>query len=40
MKEDSSWTKDRRFIIQLRYRAMNWILLLYVKIESKSNALA
>ena len=31
-------TKDRRFIVKLKDRAMNRILLLHVKIESKSSA--
>ena len=38
MEEGSRRTKDRRFIVELRDRAMNRILLLYVKIESKSSA--
>ena len=38
MKEGSRRTKDRRFIVELEDRAMNRILLLYVKIESKSSA--
>ena len=40
MKEGSRRTKDRRFIVELEDRAMNRILLLYVKIESKNNASA
>ena len=38
MEEGSRRTKDRRFIIELRDRAMNRIFLLYVKVESKSSA--
>ena len=38
MEEVFRITKDRRFIVELRDRAMNIILLLYVKIESKSSA--
>ena len=38
MEEGSRRTKDRRFIVDLRDRAMNRILLLYVKIESKNNS--
>ena len=38
MEEGSRRTKDERFILELRDRAMNRILLLYVKIKSKSNA--
>ena len=38
MEEGSRRTKDKRFIIELRDRAMNIILLLYVKIGSKSIA--
>jgi hypothetical protein len=40
MEEGSRRTKDRRFIVELKDRAMNKILLLYVKIESKSSAWA
>ena len=39
MEEDSKWTRDRRFIEDLRGRAMNGTIWLYVKIESKSSAL-
>ena len=35
MEEGSRRTKDRRFIIKLKDRAMNIIFLLYVKIESR-----
>ena len=38
MEEGSRITKDRRFILELKDRAMNIILLLYVKVESKSSA--
>ena len=38
MEEGSRRTKDRRFIVELKNRAMNRIPLLYVKIESKSSA--
>ena len=38
MEEGSRRTKDRRFIVELRDRAMNRTLLLHMKIESKSNA--
>ena len=38
MKEDSRKTKDRRIIVELKDRAMNKILLLYVKKENKSIA--
>ena len=38
MEEGSRTTKDRRFIVDLRDRAMNRIFLLYVKIKSKNNA--
>ena len=38
MEEGSRRTKDRRFIVELKDRAMNRIILPYVKIESKSNA--
>ena len=38
MNEGSRRTKDRRFIVELRERAMNETLLLYVKIECKSSA--
>ena len=37
MKESSRVTKDRRFMVELRDRAMNRILLLYVKINSISS---
>ena len=40
MEEGSRRTKDRRFIVELKDRAMNRIFLLYVKIESKSSASA
>ena len=40
MEESSKRTKDRRFIVELKDRAMNKIFLLYVKIESKSSASA
>ena len=40
MEEGSRRTKDRRFIIELRDRAMNRLFLLYVKVESKNNVLA
>ena len=39
MEEGSKRIKDRRFIVDLRDRAMNIIYLLYVKIESKSSDL-
>ena len=39
MEEDSRRTKDRRFIVELRDRAINKILLLYVKTKTKSSAL-
>ena len=38
MEQGSRRTKDRRFIVELKDRAMNRILLLYVKIENKSSA--
>ena len=38
MEESSRRAKDRRFIVELQVRAMNRILLLYVKVEGKSNA--
>ena len=38
MEEGPRRTKDRRFRIELRDRPMNIILLLYVKIKSKSSA--
>ena len=38
MEEGSRKTKDRRVIEELRDTTMNIILLLYVKIESKSSA--
>ena len=38
MEEGSRRTKDIKFIIELRKRAPNRILLLYVKIQSKSSA--
>ena len=31
-------TKDKRFIVELQVRAMNRILLQYVKVESKNSA--
>ena len=37
MEEYFRRTKDRRFIVELKDRARNKILLLYVKIESKNN---
>ena len=37
MEEGSRRTKDRRFIVGLRDRVVNRILLLYVNIESKSS---
>ena len=37
MEEGSRRTKDRRFIVGLRDRVANRILLLYVNIESKSS---
>ena len=40
MEEGSRKTKNRRFIVELRDRVMNRILLLYIKIKSKSSALA
>ena len=40
MEEGSRRTKDRRFIVELNDRAMNIILLLYVKMKGKSNASA
>ena len=39
MKKYSRRTEDRRFIVELTDRAMNKILLLYVKTKSKSSAL-
>ena len=38
MEEYSRRTKNRRFIVELKDRAMNIILLLYVKIENRSSA--
>ena len=38
MEEGSRRTKDRKFIVELKDRAMNRILLLDVKIESKRSA--
>ena len=38
MEEGSRRTKDRIFKVELKDKAMNRILLLYVKIESKSSA--
>ena len=38
MEEGSRRTKDRRFLIKLKNRAMNRTLLLCVKIESKRSA--
>ena len=40
MNEGFRRTKDRRFIVELKDRAMNRICLLYVKIESESIASA
>ena len=40
MEEGFRRTKDKIFIVELKDRAMNRIFLLYVKIESKSSALA
>ena len=40
MEEGSRRTKDRRFIVELKDRAMRRILLLYVKMKGKSNAWA
>ena len=39
MEEDSGMTKKRRFIIELKDKVVNIIFLLYVKLESKNNAL-
>ena len=38
MEEGSRKTKDRRFIVDLKDRAMNRILLAYVKIGSETSA--
>ena len=38
MEESYRRTKDRRFIVELHVIAINRILLLYVKVESKSSA--
>ena len=38
MEKDSRRTKDGRFIVELSDRAMNIILLIYVKIEHKISA--
>ena len=40
MEEGSRRTKDKRFMVELKDRAMNRIILLYVKIESKNSTLA
>ena len=40
MEEGSRRTKDRRFIVELKDRTMNRILLLYAKLENKSSASA
>ena len=38
MEEDSRITKYRRLMVELKDRAMNIVLLLYMKIDSKSSA--
>ena len=38
MEESSRRTKDRKFIIEIRDRSINIIILLYVKMKNKSSA--